>query len=171
MAADEPYDMLPHREIVELKKQIKDLKSGSGKKHSPDLLNSMSTLVRIMDSMLSLFTKTAEELKNEDNQGSGDLNVVNSKLDEIMEQNKTIAEGMVAVSDIVNDFIEAKKPRPSYPAPRFNPTPQEPMQQPPRPNFPEPIPQNQGPVPMPAMPFSEVSRKPKKKGLFGKMKK
>jgi len=169
---DEPYDMLPHKEIVELKKQLKELKSSTGKKPSQELLNSMNTLTKSIDSLLKLFTKTAEELKHEE-ESPGNLKAIDEKLNEVIEQNKTIAEGVVAISDSVNDFIENQRSRPRqqsfYPRPGFSPPKApEPMIQQTSPKFPEP--QDQGPVPMPSMPFSDFGKKPKKKGLFGKFK-
>ena len=64
MAKDEPYDMMPHRDIIELKKQLQKLKTE--KFSSQELMNSMSALTKSMDSMLGLFKETAEELKVDD---------------------------------------------------------------------------------------------------------
>ena len=115
------------------------------------------------------------------------------KLDEIIDQNGAIAEGVVAVSDMIADssnkreikVMPAPKPIPSpmfqqggqessQNMPRFEPEFNEqefnqPVQSPPR--FNQPMPQ--GPVPMPSFPFSdfELEEKPKKKGIFGRLKK
>ena len=150
-----------------------------------------------MDSMLRLFTEAAQEVKGSDKEHEQ----IVDKLDEVIEQNKTIAEGMVAVSDMVRDFVEKQKyrpvpvprpmPRPNYPMPGPEPNfpgPgfQGPMQEPDfskpgfGPEFDEPMqPQRfnetgpQGPVPMPSIPFSDfdLGEKPKKKGIFGRLKK
>ena len=44
MAKDEPYDLMPHREIVELKKQIQELRSKRDETSSDELLDSINAL-------------------------------------------------------------------------------------------------------------------------------
>ena len=99
-----------------------------------------------------------------------------------MEQNKIIADGMVAVSNMVRDFAgkqrkqqaaQAPKPQqfqpsfqpsmraPSFPQPGFQPQFNAPM--PPRPQMPAP-----GFMDEPLPGFEE---EPRKKGLFGMFKK
>ena len=177
MAKDEPYDLMPHREIIELKNQLQKLKTEKSSSH--ELMNSMNALTKSMDSMLRLFTQTAEELKIDEGEDN-----VNKKLDEIIGQNKIIADGMVTVSDTIKDFIEKQKepepiqvpqssfqpaaPKPNFQQPSLEPLPNESdlgLDQ-------EPMPQ-QGPVAMPTVPFSSIEEppKPKKKGLFGRLKK
>jgi len=175
MAKDEPYDLMPHREIIELKKQLQNLKTEKSSSH--ELMNSMNALTKSMDSMLKLFTRTAEELKIDEGEDN-----VNKKLDEIIEQNKVIADGMVTVPDMIKDFVEKQKepvpmqvPQPNFQnlKPDFQQPPLEPV-----PNEPsigldqEPMPR-QGPIAMPTVPFSSIEEhpKPKKKGLFGRLKK
>jgi len=173
MPKDEPYDIMPHREIVELKKQVQKLKSE--KSSSQGLEGSMSALTKSMDSMLRLFQEASQEV----NIGQNEDTV--KKLDEIIEQNKIIADGMVTVSDMIKDFVEKqKKPEPMKVQPSFQPpNPQPDFQQPPMEPLPgEPGPDmgpmpDQGPVAMPSVPFSSLDEppKPKKKGLFGRLKK
>ena len=197
MVEDEPYDLLPHHEIEELKKQVQELKTRADKSSSQEIVNSLNQLTRSMDAMLRLFTEAAQEVKAEEREESK----ITEKLDELIDQNKTIAEGIVAVSDIVKDFIGKEEhrpapgprpePRPSFPGPSFQPPGPRPE---PRPSFPEPSFQppgpepsfeqppsfeppisegtQQGPVAMPSMPFSSLEEKPKKKkGIFGRLKK
>jgi len=187
--ADDDYDLLPHQEIEELKRQVQELKTRSDKSSSQEIVKSLDQLTRAMDSMLRLFTEASQEVKGDDKEHEQ----IAEKLDEVMEQNKTIAEGMVAVLDMVGDFVERQNqkpasmpmqrpmPRPNYPPPgpepgfgmpRFEPQfsdiPRAPGFEP---GFNEPGPQ--GPVPMPSMPFSDfdLGEKPKKKGIFGRLKK
>ena len=175
MAKDEPYDLMPHREIIELKKQLQKLKTEKSSSH--ELMNSMNALTKGMDSMLRLFTEAAGELKIDEGEDN-----VNKKLDEIIEQNKVIADGMITVSDMIKDFVQKQKePEPIKVQPSFQPpTPQPDFQQPPLEPLPdepsvgldqEPMPQ-QGPVAMPTVPFSSIEEPPKptKKGLFGRLK-
>jgi hypothetical protein len=181
MPAIEPYDMVPHSEINELKRQLQELRSKSQASSSHELLNSMSALTNSMNSMLKLFSEAADELKLEEKQGTGvskRLDPIDEKLETIISQNKVIAEGMVAISDMIKDIIDKKhKPMPKpFARPEFNPEfkPPEPF-----PSFDQGQgfdhgargPGPQGPVPMPSMPFSNLEpKKPKKKGLFGRLK-
>ena len=185
MAKDEPYDMMPHREIVELKKQLQKLKTE--KFSSQELTSSVHTLTKTMDSMLKLFKEAAEELKFDEKEIA-----MNKKLDAIVEQNKIIADGMLTVTDLVKNFaVKPKGPEPApVPKPNFqnqNPEPafQDPISEPSfqqsssEPSLndpglpPELPPQPQGPVAMPSIPFSSLDEppKPKKKGLFGRLMK
>ena len=182
MTDDEPYDLLPHKQISELKRQLQELKSKVDNASPKELINSMSTLTKSIDAMIKLFSQAADELKFEEKEQSlaGGNGSVNDKLDEIMDQNKAIADGMVAISDMILDLTGKQKntlPRQTVPGPSFQPAPN--FQQPP-PQFNEPMPQfdqppmpqQQGPVAMPSMPFSDIDEppKPKKKGLFGRLK-
>ncbi|MCH8004280.1 MAG: hypothetical protein IH934_06660 [Nanoarchaeota archaeon] len=166
MAKDEPYDMMPHMDIIELKKQLQKLKAE--KFSSQELMNSMSALTKSMDSMLRLFKEASEELKVEEKEDA-----INKKLDAVIEQNKIIADGMVTVSDMIKDFIEKQKePKPvPVPEPAFQQPPLEPSLNEPNLELDQPMPK-QGPVVMPSIPFSSLDEppKPKKKGLFGRLK-
>ncbi|MBN4049131.1 hypothetical protein JYT91_00770 [archaeon AH-315-M20] len=179
MVEDEPYDLLPHHEIEELKRQVEELKTRSDKSSSREIVNSLEQLTKSMDAMLRLFTDAARGVKGEEKEHS----IIVERLDAVIDQNKTIAEGMVAVSDMVKDFVEkqgyrpAPAPRPvprsQFPRPSFQPpqAPEPDFQHPPsfspQPNEPRP----QGPVAMPAIPFPGLEEKPKKKGIFGRLKK
>jgi len=170
---EEDYDIVPHREVTDLKKQIKELRSKKDKSYSHELLNSMDALATSMDSMLKLFKEAAEDLKVEEKEHSK----IEENIDEVIEQNKTIAEGIVAIHDTIKDFIAkhhttqmqvqpAPLPKPNFPPPQPN------FQQPPKFEAqPRERPPQAGPVAMPAMPFPNLEEKPRKKGLFGRLKK
>lgn len=174
MGDDEPYDLLPHHEIEELKKQVQELKSNRENSSSQAVVNALDQMTRAMDSMLKLFNEAAQDVKSE---GKEDSRIAN-KLDELIEQNKTIAQGMVSVYDMVNEFInKQRQPSPNFPQPRMQmPDPDfgmpsfdnPPMPQP----RPMPNPGMKGPVPMPSMPFSDfnMGKPEKKKGIFGRLK-
>jgi hypothetical protein len=65
-----------------------------------------------MNSMLGMFKTAADEMKLEEQEEkmfASQLQPILDKLDEIMEQNKVIAEGMVAIADIVKERLPGKK--------------------------------------------------------------
>ncbi len=145
---DGPYEIMPYREIVKLKKELEELRDKAGEAPSKDLLKSMDNLTNNMGSMLDMFKAAAEEMKLEEAAPSKvDFKPVLDKLDEIatkldemsdkveetLSENKTIAEGLVAVSDSMEEkfsslsdsIIELKQGVPTAPAgrPSFSPMP------------------------------------------------
>src|SRR3989338_6437063 len=107
MAVDDSYEIMPYKEIVELKKQIGDLQKKTGDTSSKDLLESMAALTKSMNSMLQLFSSAAEEIKLEEkteSELSTKIAPLIEKVNRLDEQNKTIAEGLVAVADMVKDL-------------------------------------------------------------------
>ena len=130
MAKEEegPYEIMPYEEISALKKEIAELKSRSNSS-SQDLLGSIATLTKSMNDMLQLFTAAAEEMKLEEKTESGlsvKVEPIMDRLDEIIEQNKTIADGMVAIADMVKD-VKEKKAREEREKPVSRQMPKEPI--------------------------------------------
>ena len=177
--ADDDYDLMPHKQITELKRQMQELKGKVNRASPKELIDSMNSLTNTIDSLMKLFRQSADELKYEDREGSfsgnSDHKSMGEKLDKIMEQNKIIADSMVAISDMVKKDID-KKPNilqhqfqpPIAPKPDFPP---------PRPQFDQPIPLppqgfgQEGPIAMPTAPLPDLKDlEPKKKGLFGRFK-
>jgi len=86
------------------------------------LYNSMNTLTTSMQSMLELFKTAATEMRKEEGQQTDQLAPLMEKLNEIIEQNKIIAEGMIALSDLVKERIPPSARQPQAPSP-FGPSP------------------------------------------------
>lgn len=107
MATDDSYEIMPYKEIIELKKQISELQKKTGDTSSKELLESMAALTKSMNSMLQLFSAAAEEMKLEEKTESEltkQITPLIDKVNSLEEQNKTIAEGLVAVADMVKDL-------------------------------------------------------------------
>ncbi len=153
--ADEPYEILPYREVSSLKKDISDLKQKMGDGSSKQLADSIANLSKTMENMLNLFQSAAEEMRLEEKGVSSDssaiLAEIDNKLDELIDQNKTIAEGIVAVADMIKGETQQSEQEqnvmpaqfsmpPPGPAPSFGPRPME---------MPEPIPTPLGAFPPP----------------------
>ena len=146
---------------------------------SRELLDSINALRKSMDSMLKLFTEASKDFS------------VEEKLDEIINQNKAIMDKLAILSNSTSYSAQKRKPQQSlnFPKPSFQPAPEQNFQQPPGfqqsfsepkvqeldelPEFKElnepPRPQRQGPIAMPSVPFSSI-REPKKRGMFGRLK-
>lgn len=106
MASDDGYEIMPYKEVVELKKQICDLQKRMGDTSSKELMVSMSSLTKSMNDMLKLFSTAAEEMKleqREEHALTERMGPLLDKINNLEEQNKTIAEGLVAVADMVKD--------------------------------------------------------------------
>ncbi len=157
MAEDDSYEIMPYKEIVELKKQIAELQQKTGDTSSKELLNSMAALTKSMNNMLNLFSSAAEEMKLEEkteSELSQKIAPLIEKVDNLEKQNKTIAEGLVAVADMMEDIKGERKPKSTKPSP----TPPEPSfdefppLEPPTPPGPLPRAPPRGPMPPPRMP-------------------
>ncbi|MBI2129202.1 hypothetical protein HYU07_03090 [Candidatus Woesearchaeota archaeon] len=125
---NEDYDLMPHRELMNLKRQVDEIKQNpivnapSGK----ELMNSVNDLNRSVGGLLELFKSATDEMRLEDK--DQDLAVrkidpILEKLDKVIEQNKLIAEGLVSISDMIEDFISKQggsKPQAPPPIPRMN---------------------------------------------------
>ncbi|MBS3135645.1 hypothetical protein J4401_01675 [Candidatus Woesearchaeota archaeon] len=157
----------PYSDIADSKKQVNKIQANPNPS-SDQLIMTVQHLTRSMGSMLELFRTAAEEMKLEEKEEHAvaqQITPLLRKLDEMMEQNKVIAEGMVALADLVKERIpspgmEMPRPKanspfdtPPFPKPAMPPIPQQPFFQPP------PQMQFQPAAPPPAEPA-------KKKGLF-----
>jgi hypothetical protein len=155
MAKDDSYEIMPYKEIVELRKQIGDLQKKTGEPGSKDLLVSMESLTKSMNNMLQLFSNAAEEMKLEERtetELSRKIAPMIEKLDRIEEQNKTIAEGLVAVASMMEDIRQGKI---QPPKPKSRPPPKSPVEEALEPNIPPLLQQEQtqeGPMMPPRMP-------------------
>ncbi len=126
MAEEGGYEIMPYKEIVALKKQIDELKRRTGDTDSKQLLMSMSNLTKSMNNMLQLFKTAAEEMKLEQKEEEAISRKVEPLLgtvSELKEQNKIIAEGMVAIADMVKEMKAGKPHKPSFESHSLGPEP------------------------------------------------
>jgi len=123
MVDEGSYEIMPYKEIIQLKKQIAELQQKTGDTSSKELLNSMASLTKSMNNMLQLFSSAAEEMKLEEKtegELSQKISPLIDKVERLEDQNKTIAEGLVAIADMVKDMRgkkEMHKPLPPEPEP------------------------------------------------------
>ncbi len=107
MEKDDGYIVTPYSDISETKKKLKRL-DNKDEVGSSELISSMKDLTKNMSGMLELFKTAADEMKLEEQEEhtvSEHINPIMQKLDEIIEQNKIIAEGMVALSELVKEKL------------------------------------------------------------------
>src|SRR3989338_2883167 len=97
----------PYSDIADSKKQVNKIQANPNPS-SDQLIMTVQHLTRSMGSMLELFRTAAEEMKLEEKEEHAvaqQITPLLRKLDEMMEQNKVIAEGMVALADLVKERI------------------------------------------------------------------
>ena len=126
-------DLVPYKDISDLKKELEGMK---GKKDfsTKELYDAVQRLAQTMTDMLEVFGAAAEQMKLEEQSYESSAKkheMIISKLDKIIDQNKTIAEGMVAIVEMVKEKIvaPAKEKEESMFRPRreeqlFKPAPQ-----------------------------------------------
>lgn len=107
---DEDYEILPHQLLADLKSEVEALKK---KLTQPDakaneLILEMESLKDSIHELNTVFQKALEQTKEEDL--AKVIRIINQKLDTITTQNETIAKGMVAISDKLEDFMANQSP-------------------------------------------------------------
>ena len=107
--AEEDYDLVPYKDISELKRELEGMK---GRKDIPanDIYNAVQKLAQTMTDMLEVFGAATEQMKMDEREYESEVRkheMIISKLDKLIEQNRTIAEGMVAIVEMVKERIIA----------------------------------------------------------------
>lgn len=133
MAGDEEYELLPHKEILEIKKEIAKFKGNPDTIPKSTLETSINKLSNSIDSLMELFKSSAEDMKMERHDEKLLLQRIEPLIDKfnsVIEQNEKIAKGIVAVADMVKTNIVDKKEEPEEEeekpqAPPFSPPPRQ----------------------------------------------
>lgn len=146
------YELLPHKEIEELREELHKLKEFEitpTKKLKVGLVELNTKL----DKMLRIFDEAREEIKLEEGGLSfhEKMKPLLEKMNKILQQNSEIAEGIVAIADLVKDLKEGMESKGIRPRTELRPEPITPRVIPgvPRPPAGRPP---AGPIPFPAGP-------------------
>ncbi len=105
----EDYEILPHQLLSDLKSEVEALKR---KLTQPDtkaneLILEMESLKDTIHELTTTFQKALEQTNEAGPEKI--LASLNDKIEKILKQNETIATGMVAISDKVEDFIQKQQ--------------------------------------------------------------
>ncbi len=142
------YEIIPHKLLSDLKYDVEALQKKLTQPDSKaeELLLELEQVKTAAHELTTVFTKALEEVKEE-----GDLpkklDIITEKLEAVISQNETIAKGMIAISDKVEDFISHAGGAP--PATRRGPPVQHSMGMPPTTGKVAPFPGNMPPPPPP----------------------
>ncbi|PIN68631.1 hypothetical protein COV93_08770 [Candidatus Woesearchaeota archaeon CG11_big_fil_rev_8_21_14_0_20_43_8] len=116
--AEGDYELIPHKEILDLKTQIEELRKQKGLVErgaeaeieitNKELYDSMNKLIEGINQLIKLFKRAGEEFSHYDESDSyvKKLTPMEKKIDEALEQNKKIARGILAVSDSLKEQIQ-----------------------------------------------------------------
>lgn len=111
MPGNDDYELVPQREIYELKRQLEELKAQKGMVEAgakekieitnKELFDTMNKLIEGINAMISIFQKAGEELSKSDEGESikKKIDPLNEKLEELEDQNRKMARAILAISE------------------------------------------------------------------------
>ncbi len=108
MSTDEEYELLPHEEVEELRRDVNRLKKnpfGEGK-DSQDLIASINDLRHAIETLHALFAQTDQEMVQEYRATS-----IKDHFRIISQQNEHIAEGIVSVANLLQQLMTTPQPQ------------------------------------------------------------
>ena len=115
--AKEDYEVVPHQLLSDLRFEVEALKK---KLTQPDakvneLILEIESMKDAIHELNTMFSRVLEEMKGDD--PSKLLKDVTTKMENVMSQNETIAKGMIAISDKVEEWMEKQDQRGPMPLP------------------------------------------------------
>ena len=117
---NEDYEILPHKLLSDLKFEVEALKK---KLTRPDakaneLILEIESMKDSIHELNVIFEKAMDEMKDEDSSKS--LKNIKEKLNTVITQNETIARGMIAISDKLEEFMKSNARKPVTPIPVYS---------------------------------------------------
>jgi len=113
--ADDDYEILPHQLLADLRYDVEALKKKLSEPDSKinELILEIESMKDAVHELTSLFQKVLEEAKEED---------PSKLLRSVVSQNETIARGMIAISDKLEDFMSKQSASESTVRPALPPS-------------------------------------------------
>lgn len=134
--AEDDYDLLPHKEIVKLRNEVKELRKALGEKApekpikeskaeevkpepkkpvtKDDMTPSIEKLTESINSLLELFRLAGEEMKADEHKPQkhfDEMNIhldnLNDKMNTLIQHNEEIAKGILVVADMMKEHLPA----------------------------------------------------------------
>ena len=117
------YALVPEHEVEELKRQVQELRKNplGSTPEGKELTEQIESLNQTLHSLMNFFKEASESLERYETKPKESPRV-ESKVDELIEQNKKIAKGIIAVADMVRDLsvkIDTKPEPAPEPKPRM----------------------------------------------------
>jgi len=117
--ADEEYEILPHKLLSDLKYDVEALKDKLTKPDTKanELILEIESLKDSIHELNTVFEKALEQTKEEDVDKV--ISSISERLKTVVTQNETIAKGMIAISDKLEDFMEKQSSQMQMPPPQM----------------------------------------------------
>ena len=129
---DDEYELAPKKQIQELRQEIEKLRNNIPAspqvRHGKNLHESVDILTDSISDLLNLF-RNAKELPDSRDDSRSQIDMMR-KLDAILDENRKIAQGVVALADMLKK-MNAQQPRPMQPRPMQRGGPMPPQLRPP----------------------------------------
>ena len=160
---NDEYEILPHKLLEDLKYDVEALKKKLSEPETAaqELIAEMEDLKSTIKELNNIFKDALIDVKDEDSAKL--LASLQNKIETVTTQNETIARGMVAISDRLEDFM--KKHQPAFP-PKTAPKPFPPLTLKAPPQISPTIAPPPGPPLPPGVPAPPPGIKPRRKGIF-----
>jgi hypothetical protein len=163
MPEDDDYELLPHRALANIQREIDIVKqkASSNEETIPaNLKSSIDSLSGKISNLISIFQEAAKSMPAEEGAGSSQkIDLLLKKMETLEGENRKIAEAILVVADLIKEMRAQPRPVPQMPRSILGQTPP-PMQRPmpPRQEF-QPMQQKQQ---MPGTPpgFRQISPMP-----------
>ena len=116
MAGEEEYEIMPHRTIENIKKELEELKLKAASKESissESFRRSLDNLTTSLNSLMAIFKEATEEMKVEEETEDalkGKIGPLVEKVGEIESENRTIARSILALADMIKERMPGRKP-------------------------------------------------------------
>ena len=132
---DENYDLLPHKLLADLKEDVDSLRK---KMNEPDqkineLILEIESMKDSINDLNTIFQKALAQTKDADPHQI--IKVLAQRTETVLNQNETIAKGMVAISDKLEGWMETQSQVVSKPVPQHAPVAQQQQQHMPPPQM------------------------------------
>jgi len=106
MAEEENFELIPHKQFLELKRDMESIKKNPFGPRTEEILMNMTELSRSLDEMVKAFKEATESTQNQELQDlTAMINPVSVKIDTLFEHNKKIAQGVLAIADMLKDTL------------------------------------------------------------------
>ncbi len=118
---DDEYEILPHKLLEDLKFDVEALKKKLSEPETTaqELIAEIEDFKGTLRDLQNVFKEALQDLKEDDSAKL--LHALQNKVETITTQNETIARGMVAISDKLDDFMKHPIHKPAAVQPSFPP--------------------------------------------------
>jgi hypothetical protein len=102
---EQDYEILPHQLLADLKYDVEALKKQLSNPNSKmqELILEIESMKDSIHELNNVFQNALEETKGED--PHKEIKLLKEKMETVLSQNETIARGMIAISDKLEDFM------------------------------------------------------------------